>query len=211
MTNTFNTDLRRKIAAAMLACGGLALVPDPAGATAFRLTATDVVVETPAPLFSSSDISGYLILDDAILPGQSFGSASITGLKLNFGGIVGTLADVTAEISPGAVQAFGTRSADGKTLSVFDFRFGFPSGVKGCSFICAGQIIINSPIGGADVSNFIAIDDPDVTTLSIIDSYTPHFELVPGGIPEPSIWGLMILGLGLTGVSLRRRGLANPI
>ena len=186
---------------AVLALTAAAAFAGPAAAGVYRLTATDIVIELPAPLFTSSSITGTLTLDDAILPGQSFGSAAITGLTLNFGGIIGTLADIQADIAPGDVQGFGTRSADGRSFSVFDLRFGFPPSVAGCSFVCAGQIVINSPIGPFDPSNFIALDDPDGATLSVIDSYTPHFALVP----EPAAWALMIAGFGMVGTALRRR------
>ena len=176
-------------------------IPASADATVFRLTASDIVIDQPAPLFSSATISGFLTLSDLILPGQSFGSSSVTGLTLDFGGINGTLADVQAEIAPGAVQVFGTRSADGKSFSIFDLRFGFPTSTPGCSFVCAGQIIINSPIGPNDPSNFIADDDLAGNTLSVISSFTPTFTLVP----EPTSWVLMMVGFGLAGAALRRR------
>lgn len=196
----------------VLALGALA--PATADATVFNLTATNIVFENPSPLFTTNTISGSLTLDDAILPGQSFGSASVTALFLNFGGITGTLADVQNEITPGPVQLFGTRSVDGTTFSVFDFRFGFPTTTPGCSFVCAGDIIINSPIGPNDPSNFIALDDFDTgATLSVIDSFDPHFTAVgvAGAVPEPAAWLLMITGFGLTGAALRRRRVVSPV
>ncbi len=181
------------VAAAILLAG-------PAQATVFRLTATDVMLWEPSPLFTSPTITGTLVLDDAVRPGDSFGSGSITALTLNFGGIVGTLDDLAADIAPGPVQGFGTRSADGRGFSVFDLRFGF-QGVAGCGFFCAGQIIINSPIGPNDPSNFFALDDFDGNSLSVIDSFTPQFLAVP----EPESWALLVAGFGLAGASLRRR------
>ncbi len=185
--------------ASLLIAGGL--VSTAAEATVFRLTGSDVVVDQPAPLFTSSSVSGTLTLADTVKPGDSFGSAAITALTLSFGGINGTLADIQADIFPGDVQAFGTRSLDGLSFSVFDLRFGFGPMVAGCSFVCAGQIIINSPIGPNDPSNFIAIDDPDVESLSVISSFTANFGLVP----EPTSWTLMIAGFGLVGGAMRRR------
>ena len=96
-----------------------------AQATVFNLTATDIVFESPAPLFTSDTITGSITLDDAIAPGQSFGSASVTAIDLNFAGITGDLTSIQDEIAPGPVQLFGTRSADGRSFSVLDFRFGF--------------------------------------------------------------------------------------
>ena len=186
--------------ACLAAVAAISLAPGIATATVFRLTASQIVIDQPAPLFTSNSISGFLTLDNAILPGQSFGSSAVTGLDLSFGGISGTLADVQAAIFPGPVQVFGTRSLDGKSLSVFDFRFGFPTTVAGCSFVCAGQIIINSPIGPNDPSNFIAIDDPNAAP-SVISSFTPTFT----AIPEPSSWTFMVIGLGMIGAGFRRR------
>ena len=187
---------------ALLALPALLLASAPLQATVFRLTATDVVISAPAPLFTSATVTGLLTLADSVRPGDSFGSGAITGLMLNFGGITGTLADITADIAPGGVQGFGTRSADGRSFSVFDLRFGFPPGVAGCSFVCAGQIIINSPIGPADPSNFIALDDLDGTSLSVIDSFTPLF----AAVPEPASWTMLIAGFGLAGAGMRRFG-----
>ena len=193
-----STKLRIGLAAAALGLGG------PAQATVFRLTATDVVIQNPSPLFASPTITGTLTLDDSVRPGDSFGSGSIAALTLNFGGIIGTLDDIAADVVPGPVQGFGTRSADGRRFSVFDLRFGFQPGVAGCSFVCAGQIIINSPTGPNDPSNFIALDDIEGTSLSVIESFTPQFQAVP----EPASWAMLIAGFGLTGAAMRRRRVA---
>ncbi len=203
LLNFSHRPLRASLAVALLAtCAGAA---DAAAAAVFQLTAMDVVIDQPAPLFTSDTIFGSLTLSDDIMPGESFGSASILALTLNFGGITGTLADIQADIFPGNVQGFGTRSDDGKSFSVFDLRFGFPSTNPGCSFFCVGQIIINSPIGPNDPSNFFALDDFDGATLSAISSFTPQFALVP----EPATWAMLVAGFGFVGFGLRqRRGLA---
>ena len=197
---------RGRSTAATLAAVALATAPALAEATVFRLSAADIVFDPSDALFTSGAISGLLTLDNAIAPGQSFGSASITGLTLDLGGVSGDLADIRADVAPGPVQAFGTRSADGRSLSVFDLRFGFSPNVAGCSFVCAGQILIDSPEANGQPSNFIAIDDPDATTLSIIDSFAPSFTAVP----EPQSWTMTILGLGGLGLLMRGRRRARP-
>lgn len=162
-------------------------------AEVYTLVATNVVVSQPAPLFSSNIITGTLTLDDSVMPGASFGAASLLNVTLNFGGIFDGLASIKADVAPGPVQIFGTRSADGLSLSMLDFRFGFSTTTPGCSFACAGQLIINS---GFDPSNFIAIDDLDGSTLSVIDSFTPSFALVATTIPEPGVLGVLCVGFG---------------
>lgn len=176
----------------------LARSPAAQGVEVYRLTATNVAITQPAPLFSTHLITGTLTLPDSVAPGASFGAASLLDATLNFGGIVGGLAAIKADVAPGPVQIFGTRSADGLSLSMLDFRFGFSTATPGCSLACAGQIIINS---GFDPSNFIAIDDPLTNTLSSIDSFTPSFALMV--IPEPT--GLGVLAFGLLGLSRLRR------
>ena len=175
------------------------LMPTVAEATIFQLTGSNVVIDQPAPLFTSNNVTGTLTLADTVLPGASFGSAAIIALTLNFGGITGTLADIKADIAPEDVQAFGTRSLDGKAFSVFDLRFGFGPAVAGCGFFCAGQIVLNSPIGPNDPSNFFAQNDLNGDSLSVIRSFTPNFAMVP----EPASWALMIAGFGLIGATLR--------
>ncbi len=196
------------VAGIAAACLGLAMAT-PASAAVFTLSATDVVIDLPAPLFTSDQIFGTLTLDDSIRPGDSFGSAAILDLTLSFGGIVGTLAQIQADIAPGDVQGFGTRSLDGNSFSVFDLRFGFNNGEAACSFFCVGQIIINSPIGPVDPSNFFAFDALDDSSLSVISSFTPQFTLVGEAVPEPATWAMLIAGFGLVGMRVRAAGSAR--
>lgn len=186
-------------------CSALAVsMAAPASATTFLLTGSNVDIAQPSPLFTTSTVSGTLTLADTILPGQSFSSNDLLAVQLNFAGITGTLADIQADIAPGPVQIFGTRSIDGNSFSVFDFRFGFAPSTPGCSFVCAGQIIINSPIGPNDPSNFIALNDFDGTSLSVINSFKPQFTL-SAAVPEPATWAMVLVGFGAVGYGMRRR------
>ena len=162
----------------------------------YRLTASDVVIENPSPLFTSSAITGTLTLADSVGPGMSFGALSVIAAAFDFAGIMGGLSAIQADIAPGPVQVFGMRSVDGLSLSMLDLRFGFDPSTPGCSFFCAGQIILNS---GFDPSNFIAADDLAGDTLSVIDSFTPSFALVP----EPT--SLLTLSAGLLALARVRR------
>lgn len=187
-----------------LAAATMAAVATPGSATTFLLTSTNVDIATPSPLFTNSTIGGTFTLADSVLAGQSFGPGALLDVHLNFAGITGNYGDIQADIAPGPIQIFGTRSADGNSFSVFDFRFGFPASTSGCSFVCTGQIIINSPVGPNDPSNFVAVDDLEANSLSVINSFTPHFALV-AAVPEPATWAMMLVGFGAMGVSLRRR------
>ncbi len=59
----------------------VAILPTAAAATTFRLTGSDVTIDQPAPLFTSDHVTGTLSLADSVKPGDSFGSAAITGRK----------------------------------------------------------------------------------------------------------------------------------
>ena len=191
-------------------CSALAVsMAAPTSAATFLLTASNIDIAQPSPLFTSATVSGTITLSDTVLPGQSFSSNDLLGAHFNFAGIKGSLADIQSDIAPAPIQIFGTRSTDGKSFSVFDFRFGFAPSTPGCSFVCAGQIIINSPIGPNDPSNFIALNDIEGNSLSVINSFTPQF-MLSAGVPEPSTWAIMLVGVGAVGGAMRhsRKGRA---
>ena len=173
--------LRTAAAAAAIAAAPVAAAD---AALVYQLTGTDVVVEQPAPLFATDTVTGTLVIDDGVAPGASFGRAAILDFTLSFGGISASLADIAGD-PVSQVQGFGTRSADGLALSVLDLRFDFPNTTPGCGFACAGQIVIDSPVGPNDPSNFVAIDDLGGATTSIL-RFTPSLALAdPAAIPEP--------------------------
>ena len=169
----------------LLAASILTFIGPARSAEIYNITASNVVTDQPAPLFTTNTISGVITLGNSVAPGQAFGVSSVLGIALNFRGITGTLADIVA--ADGTVQIFGTRSANGQSFSRLDFRFDFPSTTAGCSIACSGQIIIS----GTDPSNFIADDDFDATTLSVISSFTPRIQLAP----EPTSLAIFCTGL----------------
>ena len=65
------------------------------------------VGEDPAPLFSTSTITGGITLADSVADGMSFGCPSVIGAILDFGGIRRIVADIQAEIAPSAIPPPG--------------------------------------------------------------------------------------------------------
>ena len=180
---------------ALLAAGlAVAAVPSAGAARDFRLDARNVTFDMPAPLFTTGTVGGVLTLADTVAPGAAFGLANILGFTLNFGGIIVTFAETM--LPGGDITAFGNRSADGASISFLDLRYDLPSTVVPCRLICAGQL----EIGTFDPSNFVAIDDADATTTSLV-----QFDATLVSVPEPG--SLMLLGAALGGIAMvRRRG-----
>jgi hypothetical protein len=181
---------------AAIAWGAVSVAP--AQAIPFQLNASNIQFDDPSPLFTSNQVGGILQLSDSVAPGAGFGLAQIIDFTFNFGGIAVTFPET--QLPGGDITAFGTRSADGRSLSFLDLRFDLPSTVAPCSLICAGQI----QIGTFDRSNFVAIDDPDTLTTSLV-----VFDAALVAVPEPST--LAIFGMALAGMigMLRQRKLAT--
>src|SRR5271166_2018129 len=108
----------RGIIAALIALGGSAMSHPAAAEVDFQLVATDIVIDEPAPLFTNGTVSGVLTLADTVAPGAGFGLADITGFTFDFGGIIVTLAQT--QQPGGDITAFGTRAADGASISYLD-------------------------------------------------------------------------------------------
>ena len=84
------------------------------------------------------------------------------------------------------------------SLSLVDMRFDLPATLTDCSFICSGQI----EIGTFDQSNFVAIDDPDAATTSLV-IFDSALIAEPVTAPEPGT--LALFGAGLAGLAAARR------
>ncbi len=179
-----------RVAAAATA---LALVPFAADAARFfNLDASNIEFDIPAPLFTTSTVTGSFALDDSIAPGAGFNLGAITDFSFNFGGLAVTLADT--QLAGATITAFGTLSADGAAISALDLRFDLPTTVAFCSFICAGQI----QIAIFDRSNFVAINDDNAETLSLV-----QFDARLNAVPEPA--SAALFGLAMLGLAAQRR------
>lgn len=175
------------------AAAALALVPFAADAARFfNLDASNIEFDTPAPLFTTSTVTGSFALADSIAPGAGFNLGAIADFSFDFGGLAVTLADT--QLVGATITAFGTLSADGAAISALDLRFDLPTTVAFCSFICAGQIQIAS----FDRSNFVAINDDFADTLSLV-----QFDARLNAVPEPA--SLALFGVALLGMAVQRR------
>jgi hypothetical protein len=185
-------------AAALAVLLGVSL---PASAGVFyKLDATNVTVDTPSVLFTSSDVSGYLEIADSVGPGGFFGLSQVESFAFDIEGYHFTKADLDPD--PGLTQFFnGMLSADGNTIASLDAGYSLDPNFPGCSLVCAGAF----NIGGPDQSNFIVVDDPLFETFGDI-LFDADFERVP----EPMT--LALFGAGLAGAFAfrRRRGETRP-
>ena len=191
ITAIFRKIVRALVPLAVIA-GVLTAVPStaPRAALVFRLNASNLTIDNPSPLFSTSDVSGTLILKDTVAPAAGFGVSQITGFSFNFGGITITLPDTA--LPGGILTAFGTRSADGLSLSFLDLRFDLSPPLLPCALICAGQI----QIATFDRSNFVAINDAAAVTTSLL-----IFDAALVAVPEPGVmalFGVMPGGMAMT-------------
>nr|NUR37765.1 PEP-CTERM sorting domain-containing protein [Sphingomonas sp.] len=62
--------------------------------------------------------------------------------------------------------------------------------------------------GGSSITNLRFVTDPTSTTVSLIKQV--RIIAAPGAIPEPSTWGMMLLGFAGIGMAVRRSKKRNP-
>lgn len=190
---TASRGLSRLIARGAFASAAIWLGIAPgSAATTFQLTANNIEIDQPAPLFSTSSVMGSLTLSGTNGPNGAFGINQIEALSFNFGGIVVTLPDI--EQPGGDITAFGNIAPDGKSISAIDLRFDLPTTFGPCSLTCDGQL----EIGNFDNSNFVAINDPDTATLSFV-----QYDAALSAVPEPVTWLYLLGGLGAMGAVIR--------
>lgn len=129
-----NIRVRRAIAMLALAAVAGAGMPRTAGASAHVLVPANVSIDEPAPLFSNGMVSGVLTLDDVIAPGATFRLSNIA-FVVDCGGIVVSSAETM--VLGGDIAGFGTRSADGLSISFLDIRYDLPVTVPSRGFDCS--------------------------------------------------------------------------
>ncbi|MBC8037913.1 MAG: PEP-CTERM sorting domain-containing protein [Rhizobiales bacterium] len=185
----------RLAAAAAIACM-CAGAPANAGQI-FNLTASNVSFDIPSPLFTSSQIDGFLVIADSIGPGDSFGAGQLEGFAFNIAGFSFTQADLDPNFS--SIDVNGQISADGLSIPFLQIGYSLDPLFPGCSFVCAGAF----NIAQFAQSNFVVADDPDATTLGLV-LFDAAFDKVAVQVPEPVTLSLFAIGLVGAG-ALRRR------
>jgi PEP-CTERM motif len=181
-------------AAALAVLLGVSL-PASAGVT-YKLNATNVTVDIPTPLFTSTDVSGSVEIADSVGPGGNFFLSDIESFAFDIGGYQFTKADL--DPNPALTQFFnGMLSADGNSFASLDAGFSLDPMLPGCSLACDAGFNIGSQ------SIFVVGDDPFFETFGDL-LFDVDFERVP----EPMT--LAVFGAGLAGaLAFRRRKAAK--
>ena len=126
--------------------------------------------------------------------------------------------DVTNGFTTGF--SFWYSSSTAATVTVYDGAGGtgnvlaqinlLAQGFDNCSGDPSGQFCNWSPIGVAFAGTAYSIDFGGTANQTGFDNITFGSDRPGGGeVPEPATWAMMILGFGLVGASLRRRGISH--
>jgi hypothetical protein len=126
--------------------------------------------------------------------------------------------DVTNGFTTGF--SFWYSSSTAATITVYDGLGGsgnvlaqinlLAQGFDNCVGDPGGSFCNWSPIGVAFAGTAFSIDFGGTANQTGFDNITFGSDRPGGGdVPEPATWAMMILGFGLVGASLRRRGIAH--
>lgn len=188
----------RLAAAAAIAC--LCAAPANAGQI-FNLTASNISFDIPSPLFTSGQISGFLVIADSVGPTGSFGAGQLEGFTFNIAGYSFTQANLDPSFS--SIDVNGRISADGLSIPFLQIGYSLDPTFPGCSFVCAGSF----NIAQSDQSNFVVADDPGAETLGLV-LFDAAFNKAAAQVPEPITLSLFAMGLVGAGALRRRQKLA---
>ena len=169
-------------------------VPAQAGQI-FSLTAKNISFDIPSPLFTSSQISGFLVISDSVAPSGSFGASQLQQFAFNIAGYHFTQANLDPSFS--SIDVDGRISADGMSIPFLQIGYSLNPAFPGCSFVCAGSF----NIAQSAQSNFVVADDPNADTLGLV-----QFDATFQKVPEPATVSLFAVGaFGAAAIRRRRK------
>lgn len=192
-----NISLPARLTAAVLVAYAALGVAAPASAgQIFQLSATNISFDIPSPLFTSSQITGSLVLADSVMPNGSFGAGQLQQFMFDIGGYHFTQANLDPTFP--SIDVDGRLSADGKSIPFLQIGYSLDPNFPGCSFVCAGSF----NIAQSAQSNFVVADDPNAETLGLV-LFDASFQKV--AVPEPVTISLFAVGLAGAAALRRRR------
>jgi hypothetical protein len=152
--------------------------------------------------------------DDSVRFGSSANAGPATAgipttLSQTFSDVVGGQYTVTfyaynglyAGASGSRPQNYLTASAGGQSITLADTVGGNPA-LAGCDASCYALGTFTFIGTGSDTLSIAAVADFNYWHL---DDVSVTGGLVPGGVPEPASWAMMVGGFGLMGAAMRRR------
>jgi hypothetical protein len=155
---------------------------------------------------------GYLAGDQGLVSGDQLDIFNFAGYVPGsvFSPYANVVATATTGDPSGLILPPGYVIQPGTTTLVFTYTGpnydtkGGPFGVTDFNGLSAKSTLgtIN-PLGA-----FSAVAEKNTGPDTGTPTFNTGYEAVPGSVPEPSAWGLMLLGAGLTGATLRRRRMA---
>ena len=155
----------------------------------------------------------------AVLAFACSSAASAVPLLFNFSGPSGTAVfQLDSNPTPNTSTAFlgSTQFSFTNVAGTFGGVTGTASTISFGSGSIYSSFSLTAPnLGFTQFSNPTLFTGPQTSPTFLIGSFTlinPFFgngsliiSAAPGAVPEPAMWGMMILGLGMVGGSLRRR------
>ena len=204
-----------KFAIASSAALALALAAAPAWAASVNVTfanggsptASDDIFQN----FNSTPVGTSLGTNAAVYNGTTSGIAArpAFGSTGNYGAVLGEPTDGSAHFAFGPTGSFGFTLGSLDTYNALQLFFDDLSSVT----LTSGQIIngMSFPSGNQSSNNsngFVRIYGVGANLVGATFKSTSNsfeFDNLATGVPEPTTWAMMILGLGVAGAAMRRR------